>query len=166
MNKVLAVVIAASLGVSLSACRDDAAVDADEITATEMSEQPPPPAAATSAAAPTQVVMPVTVSADAVTVGKAVGADGAVTTIVTTYSVADTVYASIPTSGHAPGSDVHVYWSYQDGSSHKEERKPIPSGDKYVNFHFSKADGLRVGKYTVQFDVAEVPVGIVDFSVQ
>ena len=165
MNKVLAVVMAASLGVSLSACSDDAAVDADVPTATEMSEQPPP-AAATSAAAPTQVVMPVTVSADAVTVGKAVGADGAATTIATTYSVADTVYASIPTSGHAPGSDVHVYWSYQDGSSHKEERKPIPSGDKYVNIHFSKADGLRLGKYTVQFDVAEVPVGIVDFSVQ
>lgn len=169
MNKVLAVVLAASFGVSVSACRDDAPVDAGESTATETPEQlapPAGPASATSAAAPAQVVMPVTVSADAVTVGKAVGPDGGVTTSMAKYSVNDTVYASIPTSGRAPLSDVSVYWSYQDGTSHKQERKQIPSGEKYVNFSFAKADGLRPGKYTVQVDVGDVPVGIMDFSVQ
>lgn len=169
MNKVLVVVLTISLGMSLSACRDDAPVDAGESTATEAPEQltpPAGPASATSAAAPAQAAMPVTVSADAVTVGKTVGPDGAVTTSVATYSVDDTVYASISTGGRAPLSDVSVYWTYQDGTSHKEERKRIPSGDKYVNFSFSKADGLRPGKYTVQMDVGDVPAGIIDFSVR
>ena len=80
--------------------------------------------------------------------------------------MSDTVYASVPTAGHAPGETVTVYWTHQDGGLDKEESKPIPAGAAYVNFSFAGTDGMRAGDYNVQADVADVPVGIVDFTVE
>ena len=48
----------------------------------------------------------------------------------------------------------------------KEETQEIPAGAAYVNFAFSGADGMRAGRYNVQADVADMPVGLVDFTVE
>ena len=74
-------------------------------------------------------------------------------------SVADPASAA----GRA-GAIARVYWTYQDGTSDKEEEKPV-AGD-IVNFSFSQADGMQPGAYNVQIDIDDVPVGIADFQVQ
>lgn len=165
MTKNCTLIFGAALGLLLSACRNEAPVDETEIAADPVEQQAPfAPRQASSAAEAAE--SPSIVSADAVAVGKAVGPNGAVSAAKAVYSIDDTVHASIPTGGHAAGSEALIYWTFQDGSSHKEERKRIEAGAEYVNFAFSRADGMKTGKYSVQVDVAEKPVGIVDFSVQ
>lgn len=153
MNKVLVLLVAGGFAVSLSACKNEAALD----------ETDPQASAAGSAATPAQAAVPAT---DEVMVGKAVGPDGAVTTAVAMYSPGDTVHASIPTSTYAAGSDVAVYWNFQDGSSVMEEHRPIQPGERYVTFNLSNPNGLRPGKYTVRMDVDKKPVEVVDFFVK
>ena len=133
--------------------------------AADSAEQAPVAQQQAPAAAP-EAVMPTVVSADAVALGNAIGPNGAVSSGKAVYSIGDTVYASIPTGGHAAGSEALIYWTFQDGYSHKEERKRIEAGAEHVDFAFSRADGMKAGKYSVQVDVADKPVGIVDFSVQ
>lgn len=103
---------------------------------------------------------------NAVAVGSALGANGAVQSPKRSYAVSDTVYASVPTAGHAPGDTVTVYWTHEDGGVDKDESKPIAAGTSYVDFSFSSADGMRAGAYNVQADVNDVPVGLVDFRVE
>jgi len=104
-----------------------------------------------------------TLSADAIRVGAALGPDQAATAPKPAYTTADTIYASALSAGRA-GALARVYWTYQDGTSHKEEEKPVEGN--VVSFGFSQADGLRAGAYTVQIDIDDVPVGIADFTVQ
>lgn len=110
-----------------------------------------------------QIAEPTTVAADAVIVGSALGPDQAATAPKPSYGTADTVYASASSAGRS-GAVARVYWTYQDGTSHKEEEKPV-DGD-VVSFAFSQADGMRAGAYNVQIDIDDVPVGIADFNVQ
>jgi hypothetical protein len=126
------------------------------------------PAAAQAPAEPVeqpveQIAEPTTVAADAVIVGSALGPDQAATAPKPSYTTADTVYASASSAGRA-GAIARVYWTWQDGTSHKEEEKPV-DGD-VVSFGFSQADGMRAGAYNVQIDIDDVPVGIADFQVQ
>jgi hypothetical protein len=106
----------------------------------------------------------VTVRADAIAVGHQVGPNQAVSAAKRAYTTADTIYASLPTKGQPAGAKGYVYWTYQDGRTHKEEAKPV-SGE-YLNFQFSQADGMKPGKYNVEIDINDKPVGIVDFTVQ
>jgi predicted small lipoprotein YifL len=114
---------------------------------------------------PADAVLPVTVAANAFPVGSAAGADGAAAAPKPSYSVSDTLYASLPAGRFPAGGTARIYWTYaQDGTSHKEEEKTIGSGP--VTFQFSSADGLKAGLYNVQIDVNDRPVGIVDMTVQ
>lgn len=113
---------------------------------------------------PADAIMPVTVAADAFTIGSTLGANNQATAAKPTYAIGDTVYASLPARRFRNGSTVNVYWTYQDGLSQKEEAKEI-SGE-FVTFQFSKADGMKPGKYNVEIGVDDKPVGIVDFVVQ
>lgn len=112
--------------------------------------------------------VPVEVRADAIAAGHVLGANGAVSESKpgAVYGSGDTIHASAPTRGQKPGADVSVYWTYQDGTTHKEEMKTLGAGEQYVNFSFAKADGMRPGKYNVQIDFDFKPVGIVDFQVK
>lgn len=130
----------------------------------------PAPDAASAAAVkaedqapPDQRVDTVTVTADAVTVGSALGPNQAATAPKPVYATTDTVYASASARGHS-GATARVYWTYQDGTSHKEEEKAV-AGD-VINFSFSQADGMKAGAYNVEIDLNDVPVGIADFKVQ
>lgn len=101
-----------------------------------------------------------------VAVGSALGDNGAVQAPKRSYAVSDTVHASVPTAGHAPGDTVTVYWTHEDGGVDKDESRPIGTGSSYASFSFSSADGMRAGDYNVQVDVNDVPVGLVDFTVE
>jgi nucleoid-associated protein YgaU len=125
------------------------------------------PAANAPAPAPAQPVdaapiQPVAVAADAVQVGTALDASGAATGAKPAYAAADTLYASLPTKGRA--GTAKVYWTGANGLSVKEEEKAMSGA--YVNFQFSRADGMTPGKYNVEIDVDGVPAGIVDVTVQ
>ena len=76
----------------------------------------------------------------------------------TFYGLDDTIHASARANGEAK-----VYWTYQDGSSHKEEVKPA---NGIVTFDFDRSQGMRPGNYTVEIDIDGVPVGITDFVVK
>lgn len=151
---------AIALALLLSGC--------DKQATPEPAADVPAPAATTPAepvdlSTSTEKAEPTTVAADAVIVGSALGPDQAAISPKPAYAAADTVYASASAAGRA-GAIARVYWTYQDGTSDKEEEKPV-AGD-IVNFSFSQADGMQPGAYNVQIDIDDVPVGIADFQVQ
>lgn len=117
----------------------------------------PPPAPVDSAP-----IEPVAVAADAVRVGTSLDPSGAAAGAKPAYSTADTVYASLSAKGRT--GTAKVYWTAPNGLSAKEEEKAL-SGEN-VSFEFSRADGMKAGKYNVEIDVDGVPAGIVDFTVQ
>lgn len=132
-------------------------------------EAAPAPGEAPAAVAPQptqQAVEQVVLSNDAVMVGNAVNADGAVSQVKQAYASGDTVYASVPVGGYGTGKEVAIYWFSAKGGSVKSEHKPIPAGAKFVSFSLSKADGMEAGGYTAQVDIGDAPVGMADFTVK
>lgn len=165
MRKLTATLLISVLALGLGACKKDEAVaptqtsesDAQQAAATDT--PPPPPVEP-----PADAVIPVNVAADAFTIGSTLGGNNQATAPKTVYAVGDTVYASLPARRYRNGSKANVYWTYEDGLSQKDETKEI-SGE-FVTFKFSKADGMKPGKYNVEIGVDDKPVGIVDFVVQ
>lgn len=158
------------LALALGACGGQSAADADlaEVEASMGQEQSTEATAPTAPTAPqpVQALEPVVLSEDAVAVGSAIAPSGAVAVPKAAFAVGDTVYVSVATAGRPQGAEVAVYWVGPDGSSVKEERKPIGAGAQNVNFKFGRADGMKTGDFIVQVDVAGQPVGMADFSVR
>lgn len=150
---------------ALMGCRQEAPEPVEDAAAVaDDAELAPGQPAAPPVEPPADAVMPVTVSANAFPIGSVLGADGTATAPKATYSVNDTLYASLPAGKFPSGANARIYWTFaKDGMSHKEEEKKVGAGP--VNFEFSQADGLKVGKYNVQIDVNDRPVGIVDVVV-
>ena len=82
------------------------------------------------------------------------------------FTLADSIYASASVSGKPAGATASVFWTYQDGTAHKQESKKLAGGQQSVWFSFTKADGMKPGKYNVEIDVDMKPVGIADFQVK
>lgn len=168
MIEIRKLILFTAMVLALSACRnneaeedlaEDAAATPAEVSPAAVPEAPQPPLA--------EQVAQTVVAADAVTVGTSLQGDDVVKAANALFTTADTVYASASVRGKPAGTDVAVYWTFQDGTSHKEESKKIASGDQQVLwFSFGKADGMRPGKYNVQIDVNSAPVGIADFVVK
>lgn len=164
MTQVRPLLLAATLALALPACdqrppealEDVPAEGADAAGASTGAATGAPVAAPPSV--PSEDLEQVTVAADAVRVGTAVGPDGAATAPKPVYALSDVVYASARANGAAK-----VYWTYQDGTSHKEEEKPA---NGIVTFQFGRADGMQAGAYSVEIDIDGVPVGITDFVVK
>ncbi len=165
MRKLTATLMISALALGLAACKKDAepapAPISEEQAAQEAANEAFPPLPVEP---PADAVLPVTVAADAFGIGSTLGANNKAATPKPVYAVGDTVYASLPAGRYRRGSTANVYWTYEDGLSQKEETKEI-SGE-FVTFEFSKADGMKQGKYNVEIGVDDKPVGIVDFVVQ
>ena len=162
-KKTMAVVLLVAL--ALMGCRKETPEPvADQVSVADETELAPGQPSALPVEPPAHAVLPVTVPANAFPVGSVLGADGMAMTPKATYSVNDTLYASLPAGKFPRGANARIYWTFaKDGMSHKEEEKEIGTGP--VNFEFSQADGLKVGEYNVQIDVNDRPVGIVDVVV-
>ncbi|MEO5565254.1 MAG: hypothetical protein ABIR05_01110 [Luteimonas sp.] len=147
---------------ALAACGEET-VDVPE--ATDAAAVPADAAGAATAPAPasTQPIDVVQIGANEVQVGTSVDATQAATGAKAVYALGDTVHASIDTRAH-PGAMATVYWTDNNGMSQKIEKKAM-TGD-HVAFAFSRADGMKPGKYSVGIDVDNVPVGLADFKVQ
>lgn len=150
---------------ALAGCRQEAADPGTaQATATEDAELAPGQPEAPPVEPPAEAVLPVTVAANAFPIGSVLSPEGAAITPKATYSVNDTLYASLPAGKFPSGATARIYWTYaKDGISHKEEEKEVGTGP--VNFQFSKADGLKAGEYNVEIDINDRPIGIVDVVV-
>ena len=85
-----------------------------------------------------------------VALGKAVGADKAVTEAATTFEPTDTIYVSVRTSGTAPSATLAARWTFEDGQVVDESSRTIaPTGAEVTEFHVSKPDGWPAGAYEV-----------------
>jgi hypothetical protein len=124
---------------------------------------PPPPAAP---APPPAAPAGVTVST--INLGKAIGADKKVTAAAETFAKADTIYASIDTTG-AGSATLKAKWTYHKGGKEalvKEESQTIaPTGPATSEFHVSKPDGWPAGDYQVEVFVGDKSAGVKKFSV-
>lgn len=162
-------VLALCAALLLTACNEGAEdrVDAQAQADTSTAGQPAASDDLTLPAKPgPDSLLPAEVSDTAVTVGSSLANDRAVKSAQAQFSTSDTVYASASVVGK-PGSSVSVYWTYQDGTTHKEETRDLTSGGAQpVTFSFAKGDGMKPGKYNVQIDDDMTPVGIADFVVK
>ena len=120
--------------------------------------------ASSSSSAPP--IEPVEVRPDAFAIGTMVSPEGAVSGVKQVFSISDTLHASVPVSGRPAGTDVKIYWTYQDGTSLKEESKKVDAGTKYLTFDFSKSSGMKAGSYMVQLDIGGKPAGLLDITVK
>lgn len=173
-----AFVLAAFISLGIPGCggADKEAQDLAEIEAAEASQPiastQSPATTADHAASATNAKnldtgpAPVLVSGDALKIGVDSNPDGSAKDSKHVYSTTDVLHASFPVAGRTIGTQVKIYWSYQNGLSHKEEIKKVEPNMAFASFEFSKKDGLTSGKYMVQIDVNDTPAGIVDIVVK
>jgi hypothetical protein len=124
------------------------------------SEPPPPPA---PPPAPAGQAFAVT----GIELGKQIGADKRVTEQVAVFAPADTIYASVLSSGAAPSVTVKARWTYEDGQVVSESSQAIaPTGPAVTEFHIAKPSGWPSGKYKVEIAANNAVVGTKDFEVR
>ena len=134
---------------ALTACSKEKKESAGDVT---------PAATATPPAA--------TVSVADIDVGKAI-ANAKVTDKADNFKPADTVYASVHTTGASPAATLMARWTFEDGQVVSESSQSIaPTGDAYTEFHISKPNGLPKGKYKVEVFLDSKSVGTKDFEVK
>ena len=120
---------------------------------------PVPPAAQAPAAAPFALA--------AIDLGKQIGADKKVTEAVAVFAPADTIYASVSTTGAAPSVALKARWTYEDGQVVNESTQTIaPTGPAVTEFHIAKPSGWPAGKYQVEISANGSAVGSKAFEVR
>ena len=83
------------------------------------------------------------------------------------FKAADTIYASVHTTGSASAANVMARWTFEDGQVVEESTQAIaPTGDAYTEFHISKPGGLPKGKYKVEVFLDSKSAGTKDFEVK
>lgn len=102
-----------------------------------------------------------------VTLGRAIGADRAITDQTDTFRPNDTIYASVATQGSAASTTIRARWTYQDGQVVNESTRTIaPNAREHTEFHISKPDGWPTGKYQVEVFLDGRPVETKKFEVK
>lgn len=104
---------------------------------------------------------PFIVSGTAGKVGAAVAENGDISEPKTVFAPDEKVYVSMNAKGRRQGDRVRVYWFHSDGLSRKEEEKKIEG--PFVAFDFVPAES---GKFSIEIDVNDRPIGLVDFEVK
>lgn len=86
-----------------------------------------------------------------VTLGRAIGADKAVTDETDDFRPNDTIYASIATDGSAASTSLRALWTYQDGQVVDDSNRSIvPNTKERTEFHISKPGGWPTGNYQLE----------------
>ena len=117
-----------------------------------------------SAAAPAPAAS--TVAVADIDVGRAI-TDKRVTDKTDNFKAADTIYASVHTTGSATAATVMARWTFEDGQVVQESSQSIaPTGDAYTEFHISKPGGLAKGKYKVEVFLDSKSAGTKDFEIK
>jgi hypothetical protein len=108
-----------------------------------------------------------TVAVTQIDLGRSVGPDKRVTAPMSDFAPADTIYASVSTSGSSPSATLTAKWSFEDGQVVDETTHPIaPTGPAVTEFHVSKPGGFPKGKYRVDITLNGTPAGTKEFTVK
>lgn len=127
---------------SLSACKKEA--------------PPAPPVVETApvvvAPAPAPVEVAPSVAVASVNLGRAVGADKAISDATSTFAKTDTIYAAVATTGAVAGNSLlAVKWTYQTGDVVKEDSVDLAlTGPATTDFSISNPKAWPLGKYKVE----------------
>ena len=132
------------------------------------SEPPAPPAPPTEPTiAPPPA--PAGVSVGIITLGKAISPDKKVTASADSFAKADTIYASVETSGSGTAT-LKAKWTDSKGGQTtvvKEDMQTImPTGPATTEFHVSKPDGWPAGDYQVEVLQDDKSVATKSFTVK
>lgn len=102
-----------------------------------------------------------------VSLGRAIGADKAVTDSIDKFNPADTIYASVATDGTASTATLRAKWTFEDGQTVDESTRTIaPSGRERTEFHIVKPSGWPAGKYKVEVFLNDQSTTAKTFEVQ
>jgi hypothetical protein len=125
-------------------------------------KQTPPPAERTEPPPPA----PMGVTITSVDLGTSLNADKTIAVKADVFKPADTLYASVATSGAGTAS-VRAVWIYDAGTIVDDSSQSIsPTGPAQTEFHVSKPDGWPVGKYRVEVSVDGGAATVKEFQVQ
>lgn len=155
LNKLL---IAASLGLALSACKKEEPV---EVAPAAIAIEPAP-----AAVAPAPAPIAASVSIAAVNLGTTVGADQKVTAAATSFSNDDVIYAAIDTKNTGKDLALAIKWTLNGGTVHEESTMISPEGDLTTNFKFGNSGTRQAGKYKAEISLNGVLAKSVDFEIK
>ena len=101
-----------------------------------------------------------------VDLGRAIGADKRVTASMDDFSVRDTIYASVATTGSGSGTLV-ANWTFEDGQVVETSQQAVSAaGPAVTEFHIAKATPWPAGKYRVVITLDGREVGSKEFEVK
>jgi hypothetical protein len=85
-----------------------------------------------------------------VMIGKRIGENKMVTEPTFQFAPADTIYASVGTTGKSDGTTLTAVWKFQTGQTVDSSSQSItPTGPANTEFHISRPKGWPVGTYQV-----------------
>ena len=156
MTRSMTYILATALMLGLAGCKKEA--------------PPPPPAPAAPAPkveAPPPAPAPVAVAS--ITLGKAIGADKKVSAASDTFGKADTIYASVDTTGEGTAT-LKAKWTYHKGDKAADVSESTDTvnakGPATTEFHVSKPSGWPVGDYQVEIMLGDKSAGVKKFTVK
>ena len=136
------------------------------LTACKKEEAPPTPAPAPVAKPPAPAA-PAPFAVAAIDLGKQVGADKKITEPASVFAPADTIYASVSTTGASPSIALKARWTYEDGQVVNESQQVIaPTGPSVTEFHIAKPSGWPAGKYQVEISTPAGVLGTKAFEIR
>ena len=146
--------LAAALTLGLAGCKKEAP------------PPPPPPAAPTPAVV---APAPAAVAVAGITLGKAIGADKKVTAAADSFGKADTIYASVDTTGTGTAT-LKAKWTYHKGDKAADVSESTDTlnakGPASTEFHVSKPSGWPLGDYQVEISLDGKSAGVKKFTVK
>ena len=102
-----------------------------------------------------------------VSLGRAIGADKAVSDSTEKCRPSDTIYASVATDGTAQSATLRAKWTFEDGQTVEESSRTIaPSGRERTEFHIAKPSGWPAGKYKVEVFLNDQSTSTKTFEVE
>ena len=83
-------------------------------------------------------------------IGRAIGADKAVTAPAGAFGPTDTIYTSVVTEGKAPTATLAARWTYRGALLEETEQRIAPNGTVISEFHVFNPAGWSPGEYRVE----------------
>jgi hypothetical protein len=84
------------------------------------------------------------------TLGRAIDANRKVVNSTDNFTISDTIYASVRTTGTGANATLLARWMFEDTTLVNEHSQIVsPMGEEHTEFHITKATPWPVGKYKV-----------------
>ncbi len=102
---------------------------------------------------------PAGVTVSGIEVGRSLSVDKRVAEPTDTFTPADTMYASVATTGSGTAT-LRAVWTYDGGQIVNESSQSIsPTGPSHTEFHVSNPNGWPTGRYRLEVSLNGTSVG-------